>query len=107
MKRFEHREIREAIAYAEGGGQALHVWDPGPGGWPGAPAVFQRNRPWAHLFDYDRERLIRTATSLGVRVIKVDSDGKRGQHIDLCGKPLKKAIGMCVKKDTPEQGELL
>jgi len=32
---------------------------------------------------------------LGVRVVKVSRVGCRGQHIDLCGKPLAKAIQEC------------
>ncbi len=29
MRRFETKQIKEAIAYAQAGGQALHVWEPG------------------------------------------------------------------------------
>jgi hypothetical protein len=103
MKYFSHREIYEARAYAAKGGQALHVWKPGEAGktWPGAPGVFKRNMTWAHLFDQDVERLQATARRLGVRVIAVQDRRTRDQHIDLCGKPLKRAI-----KET-EQGELL
>jgi hypothetical protein len=96
MKLFDQRVHRKAIseakAYAAAGGQALHVWDPGPGGWPRAPAVFQRTRPWAHLFDQDLDRLVATAKRLGVKVIKPGRVGGPGQHIDLCGAPLKKAM---------------
>lgn len=88
--------IRKAQAYAESGGQALHVWDPGPEGWPGAPLVFRQTRPWAHLIDYDLGRLTLTAKRLGVRVIKVGHEGKRFQHIDFCGKPLRQAMSECI-----------
>lgn len=103
MRRFEHREIREALAYAAEGGQALHVWDPGPSAaetYPKAPAVFLRNRPWAHLFDVNADRLYRTAKRLGVRRVVVERRGKRGQHVDLCGGPLKKALAECGKVQT-------
>lgn len=93
MKRFEHREVREAIAHAEAGGQALHVWPADPR-FP-APSVFRRSRFWGHLIDHDHARLVETARELGVRVIKVGRLGERGQHIDLCGKPLERALALC------------
>jgi hypothetical protein len=96
MKRFERREIREAIQYAQEGGQALHVWEPGAyRHTPGLPEVFRRSRLWAHLFDQDLCRLLRTAKALGVRVIKVEYEGTPRQHIDLCGRPLVRAIEEC------------
>jgi hypothetical protein len=57
--------------------------------------VFKRYRTWAHLFDQNRVRLEETASGLGVRVIKVDRPGARGQHIDLCGRPLARAMEIC------------
>lgn len=102
MKRFEERDVREAMAYASAGGQALHVWDPGPDAakaWPRAPAIFKRNRPWAHLIDHDIDRLMATAKALGVRVVRVGRRGARGQHVDLCAGPLTKAIAMCEQED--------
>lgn len=98
MRRFEQREIREALTCAAEGGQALHVWDPGPEPaktWPKAPAIFLRNRPWAHLFDHDVERLTATARRLGVRQVYIDRKGERGQHVDLCAKPLERALAEC------------
>lgn len=103
MKRFEHRQVREALAYAADGGQALHVWDPGPDAaarYPKAPAVFLRNRPWAHLFDQNPDRLYRTAKRLGVRRVVVERRGGRGQHVDLCGKPLDRALAECAAAQT-------
>jgi hypothetical protein len=98
MKIFDQRTdryaIRKARFYAESGGQALHVWEPGKGGWPGAPACFRQNRPWAHLLDNDKERLCSTVKSLGVRKFIVHRADKDGQHIDLCGQPLLEAIKM-------------
>ena len=96
MRLFAHRQIREAKAHAAAGGQALHLWSPGRGGYPGAPPVFNRiaaaGSPWAHLFDQDRPRLVRTARQLGVRIVVVANQGEPGQHVDLCGRPLEKAI---------------
>ncbi|EGJ50275.1 hypothetical protein [Desulfocurvibacter africanus] len=91
MKLFAHREVKEAKAHALAGGQALHVWTPPAAGWPGAPTCFQRSRQWAHLFDQDKARLEATARRLGVRKIVIHGDGA-GQHVDLCGAPLKKAM---------------
>lgn len=101
MREFGQREIREAMDHAAAGGQALHVWDPGenPGDrWPKAPAVFKRNRPWAHLFDLDEERLRETVRRLGVRVVAIGRRGQRGQHVDLCGAPLRRARAIAARE---------
>lgn len=82
--------------FADNGGQALHVWKPDVREWPKAPACFKRSGgEWGHLIDRDTERLIATARSLGVVVIVVSRRGMRGQHIDLCGGPLRKAKELC------------
>ena len=95
MKRFGEHELKAALAEAKAGGQALHE----VGQWatvrPGCPAVFKRGTGIAHLFDQDVDRLVLTAKGLGVRVIKVERAGKEGQHIDLCGKPLDRALDRC------------
>ena len=90
MKLFAERQLIEAYTHAREGGQALHLFSD-PGIYPGCPNCFKRSRQAAHLFDYNIGRLIKTARRLGVRVIKIDRKGKRGQHIDLCGKPLQRA----------------
>jgi len=92
MKRFDRKQIREAVDFALQGGQALHVWD--GTGWakPGTPACFRHSRLWAHLLDQDAARLDATARRLGVRAVAIQCRGLRGQHVDLCGKPLAKAI---------------
>jgi hypothetical protein len=95
VKLFDRREVREARAYALSGGQALHVYK--STSVPSeirrkAPLVFQRSGDWAHLLDQDRTRLIHTAHRLGVRTIRIDCEGYPNQHIDLCGKPLARAI---------------
>lgn len=94
MKTFQQREIHAAFAYSIAGGQALHLMD---GSFANlradTPACFKGRRQIAHLFDEDEARLIATAKRLGVRVIKVERRGEAGrQHIDLCGKPLQRAL---------------
>lgn len=94
MKVFKTRELKEAIQHAMEGGQALHlhriVFEDSPSCFRSAVA---NGEDIAHLFDQDVERLIRTARSLGVRVIYVDGKDER-QHIDLCGGPLRKALAI-------------
>lgn len=82
MKVFEMKQIREAIAYAVEGGQALHLHTLNAG-----HPLFRRYPVIAHLFDRDAKRLIKTVQELGVRVIKIEYEGTPKQHIDLCGKP--------------------
>lgn len=101
MRVFRDWEIDEAIAYAAQGGQALHlhrvIVDESR-----APRCFvqavRRGEDIAHLFDQDAGRLARTARRLGVRVIKIERTGTARQHLDLCGKPLQRAIGQCGDK---------
>jgi len=92
MRRFGHKQICEAVDFALQGGQALHVWD--GTGWarPGTPACFTRTRLWAHLLDQDAARLEAMARRLGVRVVVIQCRGLRGQHVDLCGRPLALAL---------------
>jgi len=94
VKLFETRQIREARAFAAGGGQALHLMT---GDWArgwGGPACFQRAKEFAHLFDQDVSRLIGTARRLGVRKVAVHGPRTPGQHVDLCGRPLRVAKRM-------------
>lgn len=94
MKRFEYRQVKDALAHAAAGGQALHVFSADT--WPGpAPAIFRRYKTWAHLIDDDEERLRRTAKTLGVRKIVVGRRGAHGQHVDLCAGPLQRALALC------------
>lgn len=98
MKSFEQNELREAIAFAQDGGQALHLHKI-IRNWSKAPSCFKRavnkGENIAHLFDQDVERLKATCKSLGVNVILVERAGTPKQHIDLCGAPLRKAIALC------------
>lgn len=103
MRLFGHKEVDAAIRFAGIGGQALHVWN-GADKWAravGAPSCFQRSKQAAHLFDQDAQRLTQTARRLGVRVIFIDKQGTDRQHIDLCGKPLQRAIAETKRTDTP------
>lgn len=98
MKKFTQWELKEALAHTAAGGQALHlhriIVDRRK-----APKCFVRDvdagKDIAHLFDQDEKRLRLTAKQLGVRVLVVEHMGTDGQHIDLCGAPLRKAITLC------------
>lgn len=92
MKIFSQEQLREAYAHATAGGQALHVCKASSFVTSTAPACFKRAEKFAHLIDYDRTRLERTARRLGVRVIVVERAGGEGQHVDLCGQPLQRAL---------------
>jgi hypothetical protein len=102
MKHFIQREIREAIAYAKAGGQALHthriIVDRSK-----APSCFKRDvdagRDIAHLFDQDVKRLTATVRRLGVKIVVVENEGRRGQHVDLCGQPLERALKLCEPRE--------
>lgn len=93
IKTFEDREVREAIAYASAGGQAVHLHQTCG---PGAPACFRRDvaagKDIAHLFDQDADRLVTTVRRLGVRVVVVEREGTDRQHVDLCGRPLERLL---------------
>ena len=82
MRSFRTRRVRGAIRYAANGGQALHLMPPAL--VPGREAL----TPFAHLFDQDRRRLVRTARMCGVWWVKLERRGERTQHVDLWGKPL-------------------
>lgn len=93
MKVFQQRDIASAYAHARDGGQALHLMD---GSFAylrsDTPACFKGRGVIAHLFDQDKARLIATARRLGVRIIRVEHGSTHKQHIDLCGKPLARAM---------------
>jgi len=96
MKRFGERDVWEARDYALSGGQALHCHYQ-LGTRP--PACFRRDvnagKAIGHLFDQDQTRLEATARRFGVRVVVVEKIGKPFQHIDLCGKPMERALSKC------------
>lgn len=84
------KDLPLAMADAAAGGQALftHMWSAGSE----APACFQGTRLIGKLFDQDVDRLKQTALQLGIKRICVHRKGGPGQHVDLVGSPLKKAI---------------
>jgi hypothetical protein len=98
MRSFQMMQIDEAYAHAMDGGQALHLHSIV---FASSPACFRRavarGEQIAHLFDQDEARLRRTARELGVRIIVVEHPGTRGQHVDLCGGPLRRALALCTE----------
>lgn len=102
MRKFHSRDLKSAIEFSCTGGQSLHLHRIVPN-LMYAPSVFRyhylRGENLAHLFDQDKARLLATAYQLGVRVMKVEREGTPSQHIDLCGRPLKRAIELCDNKD--------
>jgi hypothetical protein len=98
MKTFiGNRTIRLALTYSLAGGQALHIWYPSDEKEE-TPICFTHYHVWAHLFDQNLARLRNLASILGVNQIVVERLGQKGQHIDLCGKPLIKAIDLAEKE---------
>ncbi len=95
MKRFDWRQLPEALSYAASGEQAIHLHR-FLGSSVSAPGCFVRavrTGGWmAHLFDANEARLVATAKRLGVRVIRVERRGTPKMHIDLCSGPLRKAL---------------
>ncbi len=104
MRHFECLELEEALAYAAAGGQALHthriIVDERK-----APQCFvralRRGEDIAHLFDQDSFRLRKTVKKLGVNIIFIERPGQPGQHVDLCGKPLQRALALCETETIP------
>jgi len=86
-------QLKQAIQYAKEGNQSLHIHTIV---FPDSPKCFRnavaRGEYIAHLFDQDKDRLIKTVKKYGVKVIKIEHEGTEKQHIDLCGKPLKRII---------------
>jgi hypothetical protein len=92
---FTEKYAISAIKYALMGGQSLHVFQATDALKVNAPGPFKRTDTWAHLFDQDKRRLVGTARSLGVRRIFIHKEDTIGQHVDLCGEPLQKALDLC------------
>lgn len=95
MKFFAQKDLKQAYLHAEAGGQSLHLCRSAQFVTSDAPACFKRSKQFAHLIDHDVDRLIATARRLGVRAIKVERGGRSGQHIDICLRPLEKALSEC------------
>ena len=91
MKLFRAMELREALEWAEAGGIALHFGL--HQGTAQARLWCFRNAPTsAHLFCRDSVRLCELAEHWGVRRVSIHYEGTHKQHVDLCGRPLCKAI---------------
>ena len=106
LRVFQQKQIRDAQDWAGIGGQALHLMS-GRFAYlrDDTPACFRGRDQIAHLFDRDRDRLIRTARKLGVRKILVERDDDPvRQHIDLCGKPLERALAMAAEEAAKKLG---
>ena len=102
MKVFQQRELHLAYACSAGGGQALHLMDGSFAHMQArTPNCFKGRRQIAHLFDFDAERLAKTARRLGVRKILIEHPGTHRQHVDLCGKPLERALAAAKHEQTP------
>ena len=93
MKVFQERELKQALAHAASGGQAIHLMS---GRYAylrsDTPNCFKGREIIAHLFDQDVQRLVKTIRRLGVRSVRVERTGTDRQHVDLCGKPLERAL---------------
>ena len=87
-------DLRAAMDDAANGGQALftHVWTSDNG-----PVWFRGTKTIGKLFDQDANRLADTARALGADPIVICRPGERGQHVDLEGEPLRRAILMALK----------
>lgn len=93
MKIFQRMQLHKAIEYAAGGGVAIHLHNIV---FPKSPKCFRdavaRGESIAHVFGQDRQQLVSIAKRMGVRVIVVERQGTSRQHVDMCGKPLKKLL---------------
>lgn len=83
MRQFAWRQLREAIAHAAAGGQALYVPAPDPG---------RSGAAYARLFDGDFTRRVATARRLGVRVVLNERGDGTPDYVILVGEPLRRAI---------------
>lgn len=104
MRIYLQKDLVKALSYAESGGQSLYLWTPSTSMRAKAPKVFRvAAAPWGKLFDQDQDRLTKTAKKYGVRRIKIDRPGERGQHIDLCETPLLRALMRAENPDADPQ----
>ena len=94
MRLFSTRQLRDAQACADWGGQALHLM---------TRRLLRGKRTsdagevFGHLLDHDVARLKETAARLGVRQIAVHHEGTDRQHVDLWGGPLAAAFRECAR----------
>lgn len=93
LRVFATLELREARAFAAAGGIAIHLHRFVT---HRAPACFKRDvaagYPIAHVFGADAEALAALARRCGVRVVLVERRGTPSQHVDMCGRPLRRLL---------------
>lgn len=109
-RKFSMMELREAVAWALGGGIAVHVM-PSSAVPDNAPACFlaakAEGRNFAHLLGPDWYTLTLAANFLRLKSAWIQYDGKidDGRHIythfDLVGFPLERALKLCEKPEMP------
>ena len=96
LRAFRTLELNDAYKFASEGGAALHLHNIIVN-YQKAPKCFIRDvragKPIALVLN-------QLAKQLGVKVILIEHPGQRGQHIDLCGAPLVKALALC---ENPEE----
>lgn len=94
LRKFEYRQLQQALAYAQKGKQALHCHTQSEA--VGLLRVIPRV---AHLFDQDLDRLLLTAQDLGVMIpIKVYGQGTQFQHVLLLGDQFDRALSQCTER---------
>jgi len=90
---FEEEESGEAIAHAEAGGVAVHLWRRVHAEAPTALVQAVKDvYPIGHVYDRDANRLTNLARRLGVRSFVIDHAEKSTQHVTFCGVPLRKLL---------------
>lgn len=112
-RRFEMMELAQAIAWAKGGGIAVHVMP--PSAIPDrAPACFlaakAAGKPFAHLLGPDWYTLTIAANWLRLKSDwiqhgKLDGGRHSYTHFDLVAFPLTRALKACVKPEMPVKYE--
>ena len=60
----------------------------------GRPGCFARAKRYGKVFGPDALELRALSSKLGVRKVIVDREGRKGQHVDLYGEPLRRAEAM-------------
>lgn len=83
------RELKEAYEYASTGEVAIHLHNVV---FSSSPACFKRDikagKFIAHVFCTDVVYLKEIAIRSGIKVVYIDGEGTKRQHVDFCGKPL-------------------
>lgn len=100
---FQQREAREAVAFALQGNVAIHLHRIIPDR-KRAPGCFvkavDRGEDIAHVFGQDAGYLRALARCVGVKIVYVHHEGTEEQHVDLCGRPLRKLLDTIREAET-------